>query len=337
MTIDVHTHYIPESIAELMRTRTKPPWLEKRNDGSEWFHAPAAVFEFTPDYIDMAARLEFMDAAGVDAELLSFAGLFGVDSLPVSEALPVLQEFNNHAAGLYRDHPARFGTLASLPFADIDAAVAEYRRARNDLGLLGAVLPLDYFVDLATADQLRPVFEVANELGGHLFIHPGPRPDQRPDLTDGEKPPQIDHFLWRNQVDVQARVAHAIITLLMNDFLADYPGLSLHIANLGGSLPSVMERLDHMRDIRLPNVTRPSEKLRGLYTDCSSFSSKTIELTAKFLGADRVLLGTDCPVLDTDRTISGIETANLTADEKKLILHDNAVRLLSPVWPELAG
>lgn len=336
MTIDVHTHYFPEIVADMLRARTKPPSIERRDDGSEWFHAPAAVFACTPDYLDMAARLEFMDATGVDAQLLSFAGLFGVDSLPVNEALPILQAFNDHAATLYRDHPARFGPLASIPFDNMEAAVEEYRRARTELGLLGAVLPLDYFVNVATAERLHPIFAIADELGGHLFIHPGPRPDQRTDLAEDFAPPIVDNALWRNQVDVQGRVAHAMLTLLMTDLLTSYSGFSLHVANLGGALPSVIERMDHMRDMRFSDIPLPSETLRGLYVDCSSFSSKTVAFASAFLGADRVLLGTDCPVLGTERTLAGINAANLIEEEKHLILHGNAVRLLAPIWPEIA-
>jgi predicted TIM-barrel fold metal-dependent hydrolase len=336
MTIDVHTHYLPEEVVEMLRARTKAPSIERRPDGTDWFNLPVGGFAFTEDYVDMVARLEFMDTVGVDAQLLSFAGLFGADSLPVAEALPILRCFNDHAAALSKAHPAQFGCLADLPFDDMDAAVAEYRRARTELGLLGAILPINYFLDLATAERIRPIFDVADELGGHLFLHPGPRPDQRPDLVDGAPPAYGDNLMHRNSLDVQARVGHAMVTLTMTDFLSSYSGFSLHVANLGGILPAVIERLDHMRDRRAPDTPLPSSRIRGLYVDCSSLSSKTINLTANFLGADRIMLGTDCPIFDTDRTLAGIEGADLTADEKA-IRHTNAARLLADIWPALGS
>lgn len=335
MTIDVHTHYFPEAVLEMVENRTKPPRIERRDDGSKLFYLPVGSFAFTDDYVDMKARLTFMDEVGVDAQLLSFAGLFGADSLPVAEAQPILRAFNDHVATLQGDHPSRLGGLAALPFDDMATAVSEYRCARTELGLRGAVLPINYFLDLATAEKIRPVLEIADELGGHLFLHPGPRPDQRPDLADGAPPPYGDNLMHRNSLDVQSRVGHAMMTLSMTDILSGFSGFTLHVANLGGTLPPVLERMDHMRDQRAPDAPLPTTLARGLYVDCSSLSSKTLELTAHFLGADRIMLGTDCPIFETERTLAGIDNSSLSDADKKAIRHGNAAQLLADVWPEL--
>ena len=230
--------------------------------GGERLHLPVNVLALTEDYIDMDARLAFMDRMGVDAQLLSLAGLFGADSLPVEEAQPICETFNNEAAALQRSHPERFACLAALPFADMDAALAEYRRGR-ELGLVGAVLPMNFFDSLEQAERLRPLFDLAEALGGHLFLHPGPRPDQRPDLKAGTPAPFSDNGVYRSSLEVQNKVGQAMVTLLMTDFLDGYGNLTVHVANLAGTLPAIVERLDHIVITRDPDAPLPSSMMRS--------------------------------------------------------------------------
>src|SRR3546814_11978721 len=87
---------------------------------------------------------------------------------PVLE--PLLIPFNDDLAQLCRRLPDRFAGLAALPYADMGRAVAEYRRARTQLGLAGDILPVNGFLSLATAETFRPNFAAARDLGGQLFI-----------------------------------------------------------------------------------------------------------------------------------------------------------------------
>jgi len=66
MTIDMHTHFVPEQMAAALRQRTEPMWIETMPEGSERIHLPIDVLDFGDDYSDMAARIAFMDARGVD-------------------------------------------------------------------------------------------------------------------------------------------------------------------------------------------------------------------------------------------------------------------------------
>ncbi|MAF48395.1 MAG: amidohydrolase family protein [Rhodospirillales bacterium] len=336
MAIDLHTHYIPETVAEMLRRRGKAPMIVP-GDGSENFHIASGVLPFWPEYMDMAGRLTYMDGLGVTAQLLSLAGLFGTDSLPAAEALPIAQAFNDDVSRLAAANPDRFQGLASLPFDDLDAAVAEYRRARTELGLIGAILPNNFFLSLDSAEKLTPLFDAANQLGGHIFIHPGPRPDQRPDLEDGFTAPRRDNAMARAALDVQSAVGHAMVTLLFTDFLDAHPNISVHVANLGGTLPDVIERIDHMSVTRTPDAPLPSSRLRRLHVDCSSLGRRAIEIAASLFGPEHIVFGTDCPIFRTDWSLNAIDAASLSETEKEAIRWRNAAELLAPLWPELAG
>jgi predicted TIM-barrel fold metal-dependent hydrolase len=338
LAIDLHTHYLPEPVAHMLRARNQAPFISAGDDGhgdGETFHMPNGVLAIDAAYHDMDARLEFMDGNGVVAQLLSLAGLFGADSLAVDDALPICRAFNDHVAELAGRNKSRFAGLASLPFADMDAAVAEYTRARTELDLIGAILPNNFFLGLDWAQKIAPVMEAANRLGGHLFIHPGPRPDQRADLAPGHAPPQRDNLLARAALDVQSMVGHAMVTLLFADYLDAYPDLSLHVANLGGTLPDVIERIDHLSVTRTPDATLPSSRARRVHVDCASLGPRAIEIAASVFGAEHIVFGTDCPIFRTDWSFQAIEHAQISEADKAGIRTGNAAQLLAPLWPEL--
>ena len=332
MTIDFHTHYVSEALAEALRRRTVPPRIETLPDGSERFHLPVGFLQFGPDYLDMNARVDFMDRLGVQRQLLSFPGLFGVDSLALAEAEPLLLPFNDDLAALCRRTPDRFTGLAALPFADMDRAVAEYRRSRTVLGLAGAILPVNGFLSLAEAAKFKPIFDVAREIGGHLFIHPGRRPDQVP-ADPGKAPPFPfpDTVLPRQALSVQNDVANCMVTLLLTDFLDPYPEVSVHVANLGGTLPMVVERMDHVIRLRTEDEPLPSSRMGRLYVDCSSLGPRSIEIAVAVYGADRIVFGTDCPIFRTDWSLDAVRTAKITPQERDKILYRNAEALLAAI------
>lgn len=330
MTIDMHTHFVPAPMAAELRTRTAPPRIEGLADGTERIHLPIEHLAFGPDYTDMGARIGFMDARGVDRQLLSFPGLFGLDSLPVVECLPLIRIFNDEAAALCAAHPDRFSALAALPMADMDQAVAELRRGRMELGLVGAILPNNAFVSIAEAEKLRPLFEAGNDLGVHFFIHPGRRPDEVPPPgTPQQGSPFPDLVFARQALGVQANVAQSTATLLFSDFLDDYSNVTVHMANLGGTLPMVIERMEQVVETRGVDVARPMTRTKRLHVDCSSLGPYALELAVSVFGADRIVVGTDCPIFSTDWTLKAIADARIDEAARRAILHENAARLLA--------
>lgn len=329
MIIDMHSHYMPEELADALRRRRAAPWIETAGDGGERIHLPIGSLDFGAQFTDMDARIGFMDGLGVDRQVLSFPSLFGLDSVAVEQASPLLRLFNDHVSALCARHPDRFTGIASLPFADMDAVLAEFRRARGALGLIGAMLPNNCFISVAEAEKLRPLFELGQELGGHFFIHPGRRPDEVPaDDTQPGAYPFADTVLHRQALDVQNKVASAMTTLLFSNFLDPYPDISVQVANLGGTLPMVIERMDHAVGLRAPDATPPSSLAKRVHVDCSSLGARSLELAVAIYGADRIMLGTDCPIFRTDWSLRAIAEARITEDQREAIRGCNALALL---------
>jgi uncharacterized protein len=115
--------------------------------------------------------------------------------------------------------------------------------------------------------------------------------------------------------------------------LADrYPEVTLILAHIGCSE-------DNDRTLQVRAVQQ--SKHGNVVADTSSAQSLTpglIEWAVKEIGADRVLFGTDTPLYSTAMQRQRIDTADLDDRSKRLILRDNAVRLLGLNMPaEAAG
>ena len=78
-------------------------------------------------------------------------------------------------------------------------------------------------------------------------------------------------------------------------------------------------------------------KRGNVFVDTSSMSSLfsgLIEWAVAEIGAERILFGTDSPLYDPATQRARIEHAEIRESEKRLILRDNAIRLLGQQLPE---
>lgn len=323
--IDLHAHWIPPELAEQLRRRRVAPRIEATADG-ELFVTWQGRRAFPP-LGDLDDRRGFMRRHGVAMQVLSLAGLFGIDCLPVEESAPLVRAFNDAVAAACRADPERFAALAALPLADAGAACRELERA-HALGLRGAILPADGFASLAAAERFKPLFAVANRLGSHLFVHPGP-------ITPQPERPIYDvqtDQAWQRRIvlEAQARLSEAIVTLNLSDYLTSYGGVTVQVANLGGTIPFLVERMDEVSRSG-GGGDLPSTRMRRCYVDTASFGPRAIELAAACYGADRLVFGTDCPIFSTDRALGALAEARLDERSRELVLAGNARRLLGPV------
>ncbi len=327
MTIDLHAHYVPLKLADELRRRKTAPRISQDGEGAESYHMPDGVLPFSNEFIDTALRIDFLDRVGIDAQVLSLPGLFGIDYLPLEESVPLVRLFNNDLSHQCRAYPSRFLGLAALPLAEVASCIAELKRAVETLGLIGAILPNNAFLSLAHAQRLAPVFEYAQEKGLHLFIHPGWRPDEYPVSGKAVQEP-LSLTVPRRALETQHNVAQAMVTLLYSEFLDAYPDVSLHMANLGGTLPMAVERMDHTILTRFPGADLPSKKARRLTVDCSSLGARALECAAALYGADHIVLGTDTPIFSAEWSLNEIKSSSLSRTDKERILAGNAAALL---------
>ena len=324
-TTDTHAHWLPPGLVALLRDRRAAPSIAPAPGGDgEVFVTYLGRQPFTAALGGLDARVAAMGRWGIGRQVLSLGSLFGVDCLPAEEAAPLCAAFNDEAAEAVARHPGRFAALAALPLADPARAAAELERA-HAVGLRGAVLAADAFLAPEDAGRLAPVLAAADRLGSHLFVHPGPVVSP-PERVVRESP---GHAAWLRRIvlETQARLSSVVVTLGLSDLLDAHPRVTVQVANLGGTIPFLVERMDEVA--RREAGPLPSERLRGgrLHVDTASFGPRAVAQAVACFGPERVLLGSDCPIFDAGRAVQATEAAGLDATARALVLGGNARRL----------
>ena len=111
-------------------------------------------------------------------------------------------------------------------------------------------------------------------------------------------------------------------------FANDFPGMRLILAHLGCGWDG-----DPTHQVRAIQAS----KRGNVWVDTSSAQGllpKLIEWGATELGAERLLFGTDTPLYSVPMLRARIDGAELGDKEKRLILRDNAVKLLGSKLPK---
>ena len=105
-----------------------------------------------------SVRLQQMDAAGIDVQVVSHTPLPTPDPVPASACIAA----NCGLKEALRSRPERFAAFACLPMADPLAAADELRRCVKEMGFVGALIE-NHLLDGSFYDSQRfnPVFAVA--------------------------------------------------------------------------------------------------------------------------------------------------------------------------------
>src|SRR5690606_21976520 len=120
--------------------------------------------------------------------------------------------------------------------------------------------------------------------------------------------------------------AIAFSSLAFGGVLDRLPDLSLLLAHGGGFATMGLGRLDHGHRVRPEAQTladaMPSDYLRRIYIDSLTHSGEMLAFLVHWLGADRVVLGTDYPAdmgqLDPVTWIEDIDA--MTHEQRRLVL-----------------
>ncbi len=324
MIFDTHAHYYGETLFRHLAARAEVPRVDAVG-GTRWMVTPTSRFPLTGGFVSLSERLAWMDAQGIDRQLITFPGALGPDVLPIDEARDLVRDVNDELAATCRSHPARFTALAGLPLADTAQAAAELHRAVRQLGLAGAIIPSNYFHSLAGVAALDEIFAAAEKVGAHLMLHPGQRHDES--LAPKSWPDLALHRA--STIDLHAGITQALISLIHSDAMRRHPHITWQVVNLGGTFPFVVERMDHIVATRDPGAPMPSAMLGDIVFDCASLGPRALELAVMVFGADRVMFGTDYPIFTSDICSTALRTARLSEADRAMVASGTAVATLA--------
>ena len=101
MTIDMHAHWRPPELIDALRSRATTPRIEKNDDGVEVLNDGRWNLPVEEAFDDVDKRLAEMDELGISTAVLSIVGGFTwIERLPVEQALPLVQIFNDSVSAI---------------------------------------------------------------------------------------------------------------------------------------------------------------------------------------------------------------------------------------------
>jgi aminocarboxymuconate-semialdehyde decarboxylase len=327
MKLDLHTHYYPPGYFEAVRDTPGDFSFGTDPSGRTIIrHRGARFFGITPPMTDPVRRLEEMDRAGIDVEVVSLStpNVFFADAARQPE---IARMVNDGYAELVARYPKRFLAFASIPMDAPDAALAELERCHGELRFQGVILLSNIRGRALTDPAYRPFFEEANRLGLCIFLHPM--------LPLHSEP--FNEYVLGPLVGFPFDTTLAVARMCFDGLLRDLPDIRWIVGHLGGAIPYLMERLDNgFRDFvecRAKIDELPSVYLKRLYYDTVTFSPHALRMVRGLVGADHMVMGSDYPHLlgSIDRAVSSIESLDIPGSEKQQIFSGTAFSILNNV------
>jgi aminocarboxymuconate-semialdehyde decarboxylase len=321
--VDVHNHFYPPAYLAALRSGESRVRVEVDTEGNPLLAYPGDVNIAVRGHRDIAYRAEVLADLGVDTQVLSLTTP-GTHIEAPAVAARLASLVNDAFAEIVRDSHGRFAALATLPLNDPAAARRELDRACRQLGFPGAML-FSNVQGVALADaRYWPLYELADELGVVLHIHPT-SPVGVEAMTEYWLMPLVG-FLFDTTL--------AAAKLVFSGVVPRYPRIRWVLSHLGGAIPYLAERLDRgfhaFRDCRAHLDRPPSELLRRFYYDTVNFDAGALELAIAFAGADHILAGSDYPhqIGSIPAMLTAIRRLPLSDAERAGVLGDNALALL---------
>ena len=272
-------------------------------------------------------RLAYMDAAGVDVQVLSFTSP-GAQAFEAAEAIPLAKDANDILYEAVRRHPTRFVGFAALPTAAPEAAADELERAVTKLGFKGAMIHGHTRGSFLDERRYWVIFERAQALGVPIYLHPAlPHPDAVKAYFTGYE--DLARAAWGFGIDTSTH----FLRLVFAGVFDAYPDLTIILGHLGECLPFAMHRLnDH---------TAPAAKRRGLkkaplqylkdnmmVTTSGNWFEPAFLCTLLALGADRILFAVDWPYEANSTGMRFLQSLSISDGDREKITHRNAERIL---------
>src|SRR5262245_10529818 len=327
VTIDIHTHMLPEEAMRLLgkeSPRVAPKLIEQGDGALIMEIAGKVVQNLMPRQIcDLDLRLADMDKYGVamQAVCATVQTFFYGEEPSLGAACAALQ--NDALAAVVARHPDRFLALATLPLQDPQRAADELRRAMRKLGLRGAQIGSN--VDGRNLDDpaLDPVWAVADELRAFVLVHPHGA------ILTGDR---LKSYYMRNFVGLPFETTMAGAALVFGGVIERYPEINFCLCHGGGFVPYQAGRFVHAWSVRPEAKSRlrgsPEASLARLHYDSIVHSPRALEFLVASVGPEHVLLGSDYP-FDMGELDCVARVSALSSPGRELVLGARARKLLS--------
>ena len=232
--------------------------------------------------------IESMDKSGVDVSVIVNVGWTTHD---------LCVETNDYILESVARYPKRLIGFCAVQPQSPEAAVAEIERcAGGGIKGIGEMRPDMQLFDLGDRETMQPIAEAMRK---HRLVL----------LTHASEP--VGHGYPGKGIITPDRIY---------PFITSFPDLTVVCAHWGGGLPFYA---------LMPEVKKA---MQNVFFDTAAspflYSPEVYNQVIQLVGADRILFGSDYPLLAQSRVLQEINSAGLPEEAKKQVLADNARRLL---------
>jgi predicted TIM-barrel fold metal-dependent hydrolase len=271
-------------------THVFPPEI-KKNRNKYIGRDPCLAILYSDPKAKMATAEELiagMDEAGVDISVILNIGW-------TTHELCV--ETNDYIIDAVSRYPRRLVGFCAVQPNSPKAAVAEIERcAKAGIRGVGEMRPDIQLFDLGDEMVMAPLVEVLKERKLTLLLH--------------SSEPLGHDYPGKGGITPD----------ILYPFITGFPDLTIVCAHWGGGLPFYA---------LMPEVKKA---MGNVYFDSAAspflYTPEVYRQVIKLVGADKVLFGSDYPLLAQRRLLDEIETLDMPEETKNLVLAGNALRLL---------
>jgi predicted TIM-barrel fold metal-dependent hydrolase len=271
-------------------THIFPLWLRERRD-EYTKRDPCFSLLYSQPEAKMATAEELlasMDEAGIDLSVVLNIGW-------VAHELCV--KTNDYILDSISRYPKRLIGFCAIQPGVVDAAIAELERcAKAGAKGVGELRSDVQGFDLADKKTMKPLVDAALK---HDLIF----------LTHSSEP--VGH---------EYSGKGSITPDILYSFITAFPNLKLACAHWGGGLPFYA---------LMPEVAKA---LSNVFFDTAAtvflYKPEIFEQMSHIIGSDKILFGTDYPLMHQNRVLAQIQSSQLPEEDKARILGANAQKLL---------
>ncbi len=324
--IDIHNHFFPNSWPDLAARFGTPnwPWIKHTEPGKADVMVGDRFFRHIYSACwDPEVRLQEMDRAGVDMQVMSATPVLFAYERPMEHALECAQLFNDAALELCSLGKGRLKSFCQVPLQDIDAACKELSRCMR-AGHLGVQIGNHVGNKNLDDSGIVAFLQHCADESAAVLVHPW-------EMLGRERMPK---YMMPWTVGMPAETQLSVVALILSGAFDRLPRtLRICFAHGGGSFAFLLGRLEnawHHHPVARGDCQHPpSHYLNRFYADSAVFDQRALQFLVATMGADRVMLGSDYPFpLGEERAGALIRQSNLPQDGKTKLLGRNAAQFL---------
>lgn len=330
MIIDIYTHIYPPAY----RTR----WEQAAPDLKDLGKRMASVTEVH----DLDARFRAMDQVDDYRQVISLPGppLEAITTPEVGTELAAIA--NDTMAELVEKHPDRFvGFVAAVALHNVDGALAEARRAVEELGARGVQIYSNVGGHPLDEEQFQGLFDLMAGTGLPIWLHPA-RPARVKDYAAEERSRYEMWWALGWPYDTSVAMARLALTGLFDR----HPKLKIITHHCGGMIPFFEGRLDiglenlggRTSDEDYSNVLsslkRPhAEYFKMYYADTAMFGSHIgTRCAIEYFGVEHMVFASDCPFASIPEAVAALSRVGVDPAGLERIFRTNAEALMNTTF-----